>query len=486
MTTTTRSRMPARCGRPSPRLAVLAAGVLVVTGAYAYAVPGTAGAAPTSAAAVTTVRLPVDVARRLSARHSPSRVVPARGASLLTGQTDDTVAGAWNYTKGLDRTGRPVVVAVVDSGVDMTDPGLRDAMWTNPGEMPRNAIDDDHNGFVDDVHGADLITPGDDTHDPYRHGTEVAGVIAARPDGTDDGVTGIAYQAQIMSVRVLDETGRGNSAQLAAGIDYAVANGADVINVSVNTQADGDDLAAALQFAADRGVAVVAAAGNDGRDLDVNPSFPAADASEAIVSTAALDTTSHLAWFSNYGVRTVDVTAPGLGLLTLSPDDGESMFSGTSAAAAYASGVVALMRAASDNASPGQIRGTMMSTAHDLGAMPVGSGSVTVDQAVGAMTSLPRATPAVAVRMTRVSSTPSRRVQFRLVVSGTSATPGRCVIAFKYGSKTQRLSVDMRNSVGTVRTSLPRTTRKVSASVNCADAGGQQLTRSRVVLRPVA
>ena len=204
--------MPARCGRPSPRLAVLAAGVLVVTGAYAYAVPGTAGAAPTSASAVTTVRLPVDVARRLSARHAPSRVVPARGASLLTGQTDDTVAGAWNYTKGLDRTGRPVVVAVVDSGVDMTDPGLRDAMWTNPGEMPRNAIDDDHNGFVDDVHGADLITPGDDTHDPYGHGTEVAGVIAARPDGTDDGVTGIAYQAQIMSVRVLDETGRGNSA----------------------------------------------------------------------------------------------------------------------------------------------------------------------------------------------------------------------------------------------------------------------------------
>jgi len=230
---------------------------------------------------------------------------------------------------------------------------------------------------------------------------------------------------------------------------------------------------------------VVASAGNDGRDLDVNPSFPAADASEAIVSTAALDTTGHLAWFSNYGVRTVDVTAPGLGLLTLSPDDGESMFSGTSAAAAYTSGVVALMRAASDNASPGQIRGTMMSTAHDLGAMPVGSGSVTVDQAVGAMTSLPRATPAVAVRMTRVSSTPSRRVQFRLVVSGTSATPGRCVIAFKYGSKTQRLSVNMRNSVGTVRTDLPRTARRVSASVNCADATGQQLTRTRVVLRPV-
>ena len=332
---------------------------------------------------VATVRVPRSVART-EARRRAARSASDGAAGCLIGKATDTVAGAWKYTRGLDRQGRPVVIAVVDSGVDMDHPGLRGAMWTNPLEIPGNGLDDDANGYVDDVHGVNIIDPGAEMADSCGHGTMVAGIIAARPGGTDGGVVGIAYQAQIMAVRVLDSAGRGNTAGLAEGIRYAAANGAQVINISANTAGEGADLSSALAFADAQGAIVVASAGNDGRNLDLIPSFPAADPSSGVVSVAALGEAGGLATFSNFGPRSVDLAAPGVGLTTLAAGGGYGIFDGTSAATAYVSGAAALVRAASGGAAPDQIRDVLMRSARDLAPLFIGSGTVAVDQAVAA------------------------------------------------------------------------------------------------------
>lgn len=253
---------------------------------------------------------------------------------------------------------RSVTVAVIDSGVDTTNPDLSAAMWTNTGEVAGNGVDDDANGYVDDVHGWNFV---EGTNDPrpqvtpdatprgIHHGTAIAGIIGA--SGNNNlAVTGMAWQASIMAIRALDSTGSGTTGEVALAIRYAVAEGADVINLSFVGSGTSTVLRQAIVDARAAGVIVVAAAGNDNLNLDVTPQYPACY--DGVVGVASVGATDVKSSFSNYG-SCVDITAPGENIIsTLYVNAGAgytdvygTLWSGTSVASPFVVGALALLKA---------------------------------------------------------------------------------------------------------------------------------------------
>src|SRR3954452_15429754 len=208
--------------------------------------------------------------------------VPA-AASLPTGQWPLAARGslraplAWQQSKGAG-----VVVAVLDTGVQLNRRELRRHIWTNPGEIAHNGRDDDHDGVVDDVHGADFVNGDGTPADDNGHGTHIAGIIAAH-----GAIRGLAPGATIMPVKVLGAGKAGNAHWLAQGIDYAVAHGARILNVSVNGDGADGELEAAIDRAQAAGAVIVASAGNDGRDLGAAPSYPVSYPEPAVFGVGA-------------------------------------------------------------------------------------------------------------------------------------------------------------------------------------------------------
>lgn len=236
-------------------------------------------------------------------------------------------------------TGEGVVVAVVDTGVDYTHPDLDANIWVNSGEVAGNGIDDDGNGYIDDVRGWDFANNDNTPLDLNGHGTHVAGTIAAENNGT--GSIGVAYNARIMPVRVLDADGGGTLSNVAAGIRYAANNGARVINLSLGGGYS-DEVASAVQYAAERGAIVVMASGNE---FSASPGFPANLATQWGIAVGAVNINSQLANFSNdAGLLAVNyVVAPGVDIYSTLPTNGYENSSGTSMATPHVAGVVALM-----------------------------------------------------------------------------------------------------------------------------------------------
>lgn len=247
-------------------------------------------------------------------------------------------AAAWAQS-----TGGGALVAVLDTGADFSHADLQGAFWTNPAEIPGNGVDDDRDGFVDDVHGADVVNHDGDPSDDEGHGTHVAGIVAARANNGIGGA-GLAPDAQIMVVKVLDEHRAGTAAGLAEGIRYAVAHGARIINTSVNGDGQSRPLIDAIRAAGAAGALVVASAGNDGRNLDLVPSYPASYPDPAILSVASTGEGGALSSFSNRGLTDVDVAAPGEDVLSTARDGGYELRSGTSMAAPYVSATLALIQ----------------------------------------------------------------------------------------------------------------------------------------------
>lgn len=254
------------------------------------------------------------------------------------------------------RTGsaRSVTVAVVDSGIQPGHPDLEAAIWINEGEVPGNGLDDDGNGYVDDVHGWDFV---DDDADPSpegtdaeaNHGTHVAGIIGAT-QGNHLGISGVAPGVMVMPVRVMSG-GHGSSDHVADGIDYAVRNGARVVNLSLGG-AYSQLIDEALARASKAGVLVVAAAGNDGGS---EASFPASSRVSGVLGVAATDSRRQLATFSNRGFG-VDLSAPGVGILSTYGPRSYSAMSGTSMAAPHVAGAVALRLASRGRAGQGSVQ----------------------------------------------------------------------------------------------------------------------------------
>ena len=222
---------------------------------------------------------------------------------------------AWDRTRGAGQ-----VIAIVDTGIDLTHPDLSGRLWQNPGETPGGG-DGDANGRLDDVHGFDFVEDDGDPDDYQFHGTHVAGTAAATA-GNGAGVAGVAPEASLMAVRVLDGNGGGSSADVGSGIIYAAQEGADVINLSLGGPAGAGDsyLADALAVARNFDAVVVAAAGNEGNDNDAQPQTPCTLPGDHLICVAALTSSATLASFSNYGATTVDVAAPGANILSAKTD----------------------------------------------------------------------------------------------------------------------------------------------------------------------
>ena len=233
---------------------------------------------------------------------------------------------AWNTTRAPGQ-----VIAVVDSGVDLTHPDLVPNLWSNPGEVSGNGTDDDANGVVDDVRGADFVdraagAPTGDPDDFNFHGTHVAGTAAAEDDN-GLGVAGVAPDARIMAVRVLDGDGGGSSADIGDGIAYAAREGAGVINLSLGGGGASDPfMSDGVNVAAQHNAVVVAAAGNEGSNNDLTPFVPCNLPQANLICVAAVNEAGSRAGFSNFGAASVDVAAPGTNILSAKTDWGAPVF----------------------------------------------------------------------------------------------------------------------------------------------------------------
>ena len=235
---------------------------------------------------------------------------------------------AWDKTQGAPST----VIAVIDSGIDFTHPDLMNNRWTNP--LP---------SADGDLHGWDFLANNGEIKDEQGHGTAVAGIIAA--EGNNGlGVTGVMWRAGLMSLRVLDNTGTGDVANAVEAIDYAVAHGAQVINLSWGTTGESIALRQAIERAVKRDVVVVCSAGNSGQDLDETPYYPASFGLKDLIAVGASDNLDQLASWSNWGRRKVTVVAPGTNILTTQRGGGYWTVTGTSAAAPIVSGIAGLLK----------------------------------------------------------------------------------------------------------------------------------------------
>ncbi|NDJ21966.1 S8 family serine peptidase [Nostoc sp. B(2019)] len=257
-------------------------------------------------------------------------------------------------------TGQGVVVAVIDTGVDYNHEDLKNNIWTNTKEIAGNSIDDDGNGYIDDVYGWNFANNNNNIQDNNGHGTHISGTIAG--ENNNYGVTGIAYDAKIMPVKVLNESGSGSSTSVANGIYYAVDNGADVINLSLGSNYSNRTLKSAVEYASSKGVIVVMAAGNDGESL---PDYPARYANKSGIAVGAVDRNNKIADFSNRAGRNeiTYVTAPGVGIYSSVPGNQYGRYSGTSMATPHVAGVVALMLSANPNLTDAQVRQIVTETA---------------------------------------------------------------------------------------------------------------------------
>lgn len=270
----------------------------------------------------------------------------------------DLVKAPEVWAKGY--TGQGVVVAVLDCGVDYNHDDLKDNIWTNSKEIAGNGKDDDGDGYIDDVHGWNFVDNNNDVLDRKGHGTHVAGTIAGENNGF--GVTGIAYDAKIMPVKVLNDEGSGSYTSITQGIYYAVDHGANVINLSLGGGSGDDSMQTALQYASNKGVIVVMAAGNDS---GFQPGYPARYADKSGIAVGAVDKNNNMADFSNRaGVNSLTyVTAPGVGVYSTVPGNQYASYSGTSMATPHVAGVVALMLSANHNLTDAQVRQIVSETA---------------------------------------------------------------------------------------------------------------------------
>jgi hypothetical protein len=313
----------------------------------------------------------------------------------------------------LTRGSRDVVVAIIDNGFDTFHPELRNNAWQNVNEIPDNDTDDDMNGYVDDVWGWDFVQHGDDDigdNDPrpdatlnledvidtIHHATLVAGIVG----GNGAAFTGIAPQVRLMNLRIVDEGGIGTFSNLPRAIRYAVDNGADIINMSI-IGSEGTGIRDAVDYAYDKGVAIVAAAGNDAYNLNVYPFFPVcADADELtprIIGVSAIDESHYLSFFSNVGSSCIDITAPGSDITSTArfsptnnlPDHILGGWNGTSFAAPFVTGALALIKSLQPAWTVAELYTAVLSTVHhtpsedeDAYADLFGKGLIQIDKAV--------------------------------------------------------------------------------------------------------
>lgn len=315
------------------------------------------------------------------------------------GMIDNGVKDAWKISMGDDS----MIVAVIDTGVDYTHEDLLPNLWRNTKEIPNNGIDDDKNGYVDDIIGWDFVSndnkPYDLSVEPIDmlfsggnpgHGTHCAGNVAARGEN-GIGISGVAPRAKIMSLRFISEKGSGTTADAVKALHYAVDNGAKITSNSWGSEGDPNDanepenvaLKEAIQYTQDKGTLFVAAAGNGrngkgfSNDADKNPALPASYDFDSIISVAAIDNANNFGAFSNWGARTVDIAAPGVAVYSTMTGNRYSdvvidymgfhaTWDGTSMATPHVAGAAALYWSAHPSATYADVKEAILKSAKKM------------------------------------------------------------------------------------------------------------------------
>ncbi|MFQ5627373.1 MAG: S8 family peptidase [bacterium] len=253
-------------------------------------------------------------------------------------------AKAWEVQKG----SKNIIVAIIDTGMDYDHEDLRDNIWRNPGETgdgkENNGIDDDNNGFVDDARGWNFERDTKDPADSHGHGSHVAGTVGA-VGNNGKGVVGVNWQVTLMPLRFIGTNGFGEADDAIRAIIYAADNGANIMSNSWGGDPFMQSMEDAIRYARDKNVLFVAAAGNDDRDNDRFFHYPSNYQVENVIAVAAANASDGLANFSNTGREMVDLSAPGVNILSTFGQGGYQFLDGTSMATPHVSGVAALIMA---------------------------------------------------------------------------------------------------------------------------------------------
>lgn len=277
------------------------------------------------------------------------------------GLVQNQIGKAWKISQG----SKKIKVAIIDTGIDVKHEDLKDNLWVNTGEtgfdsMGRdkatNGIDDDGNGFKDDVYGWNFVRNNNDLADNHGHGTHIAGIVGA-VGGNGKGISGVSPEVSLMILKYYDPKGYGedNLKNTIKAIHYAIDNGAHIINYSGGGLEYSEEEKAAIEKARKRGILFIAAAGNERSNSDINKYYPADYSLDNIISVTAVDSQTRVLPSSNYGVLTVDIGAPGNNIYSTLPENKYGFMTGTSQATAYVSGVAALVLAHHQDYKPVQV-----------------------------------------------------------------------------------------------------------------------------------
>jgi thermitase len=263
-----------------------------------------------------------------------------QGAAGVEG-ADINALKAWDITKG----SKAVRIAVIDTGVDYTHPDLKGNIWTNAAEANgKPGVDDDGNGFIDDIHGYDFANNDSNPMDGNGHGTHCSGTIGAIHDNKI-GVSGVMSEVSIVAVKFLGDEGSGSLEGAIKAIDYATALNVDLMSNSWGGGGRSEALSDAIKRASDKGIIFTAAAGNSATNNDTTPSYPASYNIPNVVSVAATTAQNGIASFSCYGRNSVHIGAPGHNILSTVNGGKYDVYSGTSMATPHVSGVLGLLLA---------------------------------------------------------------------------------------------------------------------------------------------
>ena len=344
---------------------------------------------------------------------------------------------AWNTTRGNTDT----VVAVIDEGVDINHPDLKNNIWTNPGETAGDRIDNDRNGYVDDVNGWDFYNNDASVYDPVsgrgdEHGTHVAGTIAAEGNNSV-GVVGVNWQARIMPLKFLGPTG-GYTSDAVEALNYAVNKGVKISNNSWGGGGRSQALQDAISRADAAGHLFVAAAGNEGVNNDSTPHYPSNYTNPNVISVAATNNQDALADFSNYGATSVDLSAPGVNIYSTLPGNTYGAYSGTSMATPHVAGVAALLRSRNPSADDAQLKDYILKSVDQKNNL---QGRMVTGGRANAFGSLAQSTPeAIGPTVTSIRPAPGGRTRDRTPTISATVSDNRTELA----NSSIRLYVDGR------------------------------------------
>jgi subtilisin family serine protease len=352
-----------------------------------------------------------------------------------TGQSGGTIDADIDAPEAWDlQTGNSdIIVADIDTGVDFNHPDLAANIWTHPGEIPDNGIDDDGNGFIDDVRGWNFVGNNNNPLDDHGHGTHTSGTIAA-VGNNGVGVVGVSWRAKIMPVKFLSASGSGTFEAAASAIIYSANMGARLSNNSWGCGPSpgcfSQTVEDAIAFANSKGMLFVVAAGNSNNNNDVTITYPCTSNQPNVVCVAATDRNDQKASFSNYGATTVDLGAPGVSTLSTVPMEscllcdpsGYRLLSGTSMATPHVTGAAALVLTQSPTWTAVQLKSAILTSVDPIPALAgrtVTGGRLNVDRAIRFQPG-----PQPDLMMTAVSGPTSGQTGDTIIISDTVTNQG--------------------------------------------------------------